>query len=99
MGQRAAMTPGECRSPPASGEPTAGRLHAWDAFQTQTTLPLSVTRNLRARGPLADRLGLLLAAYHWGMVVARTDEEQSLLREIESLVGRPSSADRSSQGE
>jgi hypothetical protein len=36
---------------------------------------------------LIDRLGVLLTAYHRGMVVARDDEEREILAEIESLVG------------
>lgn len=41
------------------------------------------------RGPMMDRLGLLLTAYHRGMLVARTDDERDLLAEIEALVGPP----------
>jgi hypothetical protein len=42
-------------------------------------------------GPLLDRLGLLLTAYHHGLVVARTQDERELLGEIEALVGPPKS--------
>lgn len=46
------------------------------------------------RGPIAERLGLLLTAYHRGMLVARDDAERALLSEIARLVGRPDGQER-----
>lgn len=52
---------------------------------------VSDEQHVELRGPMMDRLGMLLTAYHRGMVVARTDGEQELLTEIAGLLGPPSS--------
>jgi len=60
-----------------------------DEPEPEELVPLTDEEWLRVRGGIADRLGLLLDAYHRGMVVARDDEEREILAELAALVGPP----------
>jgi hypothetical protein len=65
-----------------------------DAPKPENLEPVSDETLAELRGPIAQRLALLLKAYHRGMIVARDDDERSLLNEIAGLVGRPDGVKR-----
>jgi hypothetical protein len=71
--------------PPAPQAPRAPR--------REDVARLTDEEYVRLREPLLHRLALLLKAYHREMLVARTADEQLLLRQIQGLVGPPEHTD------